>query len=535
VALAVSIIALVVVLAAGVAPASAFVGESAVLNGAKTDLTGPAKTIITNPTFLPESVDGAAALGGSAEASGAAGVFEAATVLPALGSVLSFGVGTVVGSEICNVIGIEGCWYFGSDGADPAPGGSDGGSWVFRTEKITAELGTYPAFNWYWQQAGGSLDTLWGGVEGNPTSCGPKPPSSASAILPWKHRSTFCSGVGTVTVTNTTARRDAMANRHFDYHATDQGGVSNYAPGGKPYAADPKWSEKTAAALKEHAGDEAARLGQHIASQIAGSKVADPYPHKVTIPSCSGESWVECKADLEELELVPERVELGWSDAHLDLAPDEVVELEPAPATQVEVPSESTVIVTTNPDEAGMPLVVPTPESGETYDHYAARLNPSLNPERHDLEAAFVDPAAGPNGVVAVSPEPETRLDPAVEHDVKVTTNPADAPAPLPAWSPPTIPAVDMSPLMATGLGCSVFPFGLPCYVVQVIESLNVTPHCPEFEVPLYGGNEMTIDGCVLDPVLSIWRPAFLFVASICIVIFFAHLAGVGGGSEDDA
>src|SRR5262249_45066196 len=79
---------------AGTASAFTFPGESVVLNPAKTDLTGPAKTILENPTFLPDSVDGAAALGGADEATAAAGVFEASTLLPALSA---FGVGAVVG------------------------------------------------------------------------------------------------------------------------------------------------------------------------------------------------------------------------------------------------------------------------------------------------------------------------------------------------------------------------------------------------------------------------------------------------------
>ena len=67
-------VALVAVAAFAVAPssASALVGEGVVLNPGKTDLTGPAKTIIEKPTFLPDNVGEAAAYGGAEEASGAA-------------------------------------------------------------------------------------------------------------------------------------------------------------------------------------------------------------------------------------------------------------------------------------------------------------------------------------------------------------------------------------------------------------------------------------------------------------------------------
>jgi hypothetical protein len=180
---------------------------------------------------------------------------------------------------------------------------------------------------------------------------------------------------------------------------------------------------------------------------------------------------------------------------------------------------------------------VPVPLTHETYKAYDARLvERGLVAEPLPLAETAVNPAFGPEEVTATTPSAKTAVTPG--SSVRVRYNPSTAPeatgAPGAGWSPPAIPSIDLTPLTTTGLGCSVFPFGLPCYLKEVVTSLNVTPKCPQFEIPLYGGNEMDIDTCVLEPVLNIWRPAFLAIASIGIVIMFAGLAGMGGGSSDD-
>lgn len=506
---------------AGAGTASAFTGESVVLNPAKTDLTGPAKTILTNPTFLPDSEAGASALGGVAEASGAVSVFEASTLLPSLGA---FGLGAVIGSEICHVVGIAGCWQFtGSTGTETAKTYE----WVF--EGVS---GVHP-FTWAWSRG----SSLYNFAEASVCTNGNVWPALTDHEQVASTVASECQHAGEwtkLTWTHRTPLRYSMDGRSFGYSATDTA-MPNYEPGGKPYEASSEWSKKAASALKESADStEVGRLGKHIASQIEGSKVADPYPHKVTVPSCSGEAWIECKVALEELELVPEREELDWSDAHLDLAPDEVVELEPSPGTQIEIPGKTkTVVVTTNPDEAGMPLVVPLPESGETYSHYAARLNPSLEPDRHDLEAAYVSPATGPNGVVSVEPAPETRLDPSTTHKVDVSTNPADAPAAVPAWSPPSVPAIDMSPLSGFS-PCGVFPFGLFCWVGEAFAQFNTSGTCPHFSAPVATTeSDFTVTFCgeTSETIMGYLRPALLLAFIVGLGFLFARgTKAVGGG-----
>lgn len=519
---------------AAVAPsvAGAFVGESVVLNPAKTDLTGPAKTIITNPTFLPETVEGAAASGGVSEAGTAAATMEAAGILPALGSVLSFGVGTVIGSEICEVMGIEGCWYFGSNGADPAAGVA-GHTWEFVTAK-----GQRLRFEWRWDRGTSGYETLFG----MPGGYGNELPNGVTKVFGPIGEGYSNGKEGTAY--DAELWRSSMSNRTLEYHASDDPGISNYP-----------WSPETAAVQSELAKvlanpsgnvgtevDTAAveRVGQHIASQIPGSKVSDPYPHKVTVPSCSGEAWIECKADLEELELKPERKELDWSDAHLDLAPDEVVELSPAPGTKISVPTETKTIVTTNPDEAGMPLVVPDIGDGETYPDYITKLAPGLNAERHNVGEGFTNPHVGPNAVLRTHPDPGTRLDPSTEHDVDVDTNPADAPPGAGTWSAPAIPALDLSPLSGVSIGCSNFPFGVFCWVAAGLTNWGSEGECPSFDVPFTSEirdstADLTFDTCTFEPAMNIIRPMLVILSFFGVAwLLSASAMGLGGGASAD-
>jgi hypothetical protein len=516
--------------------AGAFVGESAVLNPAKTDLTGPAKTILTKPTFLPAAVEGAAAGGGVAEATASASVFQAGGLLPVLSSVLAFGAGTVIGSEICGVLGIEGCWYFHSDGADPADGvesyfwqATNGSSWM--------------PFSWTWSRGKSGYETLFGIAAG----CANKLPGGITKVRgPFGPPYNDCTKPTPLKVAEDAELwRHGMANRSLDYHATDDPGIPNYP-----------WSPSESAVSAGMAGvlkapgsfggggyetAEIERVGQHIASQIPGSGISDPYPHEVTVPSCSGEAWIGCKEQLEELELKPERKELDWSDAHLDLAPDEVVELDPAPGTKITVPTETKTIVTTNPDEAGMPVVVPAPLEGETYDDYIARLAPQLKPSRVTVSPEFTDPTTGPDGVIRTVPKSGTRANPETETEIDVQTNPSDAPTPSGTpWSAPAIPAIDLSPLAGVGIGCNDFPFGIFCWIGAGLTAWGPGGECPTVGVPFGSSvgidDELAFDLCQFEPAMEVVRPVLILLSAFCLAYLFAAAAmGFGGstGSED--
>lgn len=517
--------------------ARAFIGESTVLNAGKTDLTAPAKSILTNPTFLTETAEEAAVLGGTEEATGAAAVFEGAGILPALGAVVSFGVGTVIGSEICGVLGIEGCWYHGSEGADPSV---SGGSWQWLAAPPHTDdpLTTpNPAFSWWWRKDGGwslneSTSVIWAGAPyaDNPAGCGISgKPGSASGYHVTEYNANAC-GAGISAAWGGWFRL-GMENRVLEYHATDDPEIENYS-----HSAPSDWSEKLATQLKNHEGDASGRVGQKIASKIEGSEVKNPYQAYVSIPDCDGLVYATCAKELEEAGLEPQREEIDWSEV-TTTTPAEVLELEPAPETEVEVPSKVTVI--TNPDEEGMPLVIPAPEAGETYDDYAARLNPALEPTQKVVSDANADAELGADAVLATDPSGGSKLPP-TGGQVDVYTNPPYMAPGGAAWEPPEVPGIDLSPFeMVTP--CEVFPFGAACWFVEAIEDFAlVSGKCPTWDMEFLGvlsseHDEQELGLCAIAPVVEGVRPWVFFVGSIFMVLTFAAIARSGGTPSDQA
>jgi hypothetical protein len=515
------IVAALATAAAIPAGAHGFVGESVVLNPAKTDLTGPAKTIITNPTFLPGTATEAATAGGAAEASTAMKVFQASKVLPALGAVTAFGVGLGVGSEICGLLGIEGCFFHGSEAADPA---MPIGSWQYETALITE----IPDFTWYYKQG---ASAYWlGFVQGQggmKTECGIAPPSGVThyKLRPPEPCSTVPAANPAIPL------RHTMENRVLTHHASDDPGIPNYS-----YTAPADWSEKLAKELAGATGSEG-KVGEKIASQITGSGVKNPYKEYVAVPDCDQLKWGACAAVLEGKGLEPIREDLDWSEVVTDV-PDAVTQTLPASGNEVEVPSKVTVI--TNPDEAGMPIVIPTPNPGETYDDYVARLNPALQPSRVNVGEGFADPTVGPDAVLRTVPQPGTRFDPQTSPEVSIQTNPPTVPQPSTStWTPPAIPSIDLTPLTEVSIGCNDFPFGVFCWLGAGITNWGSSGQCPNVDLPLGTSADvdsgLPFDFCKFEPAMEVVRPVLILLAAFTMAYMFAAAAmGFGGSTGSD-
>lgn len=525
------------VLGAAVAPssASAFVGESQVIKpGSPNTLTGPAKTILEKPTFLPDAASKAASYGGAKEASGFARVMQAGKILPALGGgVLAFGVGAAIGTEICGVLGIEGCWEFSSVNADPVDPST--GEWNFFGVKAPNPFNQEPDvgdFIWLYDIGSGAYYTgAYEGVGGAP--CGQPQPGGVSKFIVKEVKEDICSpfgGAGQPEESRAAALRYSMENRTITHNPSDDPEVGNYA-----YTEPENWPEETAAALE--AGDpQTDRVGEKIASEIEGSEVNDPYAEYVQVPSCSGMVWTECKTTVEELELVPQRDELDWQTADIEKSAGAVLDVSPETGTELEV--GSTVTVETNPDTEGMPLVVPEPLPQETYSEYITRLAPGLNPTRVTVLPEFTDPDAGPNGVIRTVPESGSRVDPSTETGVDVYTNPADAPVPAAgSWTAPNVPAVDASPLTGISVGCNSFPFGVFCWVADGLGSWSEgSGECPSVTLPFDSYDaELEYDFCTFEPAMLIIRPFIILLSAFGVAWLFAASAiGIGGGEADE-
>jgi len=203
------------------------------------------------------------------------------------------------------------------------------------------------------------------------------------------------------------------------------------------------------------------------------------------------------------------------------------------PAGGAKISQGGTVAVTVNPDEATMPRLVPAPGAGETYSAYLARLQDlGLVGSSTVLTGDTLDPTKGPNEVVRVNPQPGTR----VQNGSTVATqvNPPDA-APAPGAAPgssPAIHSINLTPLQVAS-PCNVFPFGVPCWVVGALGSASVSGQCPNFSQGLPFGQAVTVDGCVFDPAVSIYKPVMLWASFIGLAWLLFNVATNRGGGDD--
>lgn len=200
--------------------------------------------------------------------------------------------------------------------------------------------------------------------------------------------------------------------------------------------------------------------------------------------------------------------------------------------------------------EAGLepsdPLQVRVPSFGrhEKYTSYEAKLEGlELVPEAIELPEGYENPSYGPEEVTQVNPKVRTQLQP--EAVVKVRYNPSTATetgpggeSEVPAsgtgpWSPPAIPAIDLSPLMAA-IGCDTFPFGIFCWIGDGLTSWGGSGTCPSFSVPIHNSN-LEVDFCEFEPAMVIIRPVIVVLATFTLALMFAYAAlGIGGGNKDD-
>jgi len=175
---------------------------------------------------------------------------------------------------------------------------------------------------------------------------------------------------------------------------------------------------------------------------------------------------------------------------------------------------------------------IPAPEHDELTTHYVTRLEVLgfTDIEVRTRPEVDIDPSVGPNEVAGVVPDPGTRVEPASK--VEVETNPADAPEPEGSGplSPPTIPPVKWPHV---GTPCTVFPFGVPCWLGEEFAGLVSASRAPVFHFEV-DGDPLTIDTKAAEPALEIIRPVEAAVSVIGFVILMFSFAK-GGGSTGGA
>lgn len=518
--------------------AEAFLGESSVIDPATGKLTSAAEALLKQGKTLPEIIAEARSFGGAGAAGDALGVFEAAGLFPTVATMVGgFAAGFEIGSEVCGLLGISGCFHLWSEvglNSLTATGAAvpEKGNWCWSSAAVNGG----PTFSYYWRGgttscSGGRTTVPVAGdnpivVEKGCTTYVAATGSTSSAIVEpgvW-----WCGSSSAKVFADMRAYwRSSMADNYLEFNGSDSPSIPNVS-----FSADSSWSKNAASAMT---GSEAGeKVGQVIAHRLA-PEIPSPYSLTVEVPDCDGLLYPACEELLEERGLKVTRVTRTWETAEPDGEPEEVLELDPKRGTEVE--KGTAVKVVTNPDEKGMPLVVPSPGEGETYDEYITRLAPGLNPERKTRTMDTLDPKLGPDGVIGTSPAPGTRLNPSTEHDVRVDTNPDTAP---PVGEVPgvggstcsaTVPAVDLSPLnLNPG---DKFPFGTVGFFVGWVGEWEFPETAPAWWLTIVPAGVFGVDDDIrvhvelaaLAPIADAVRVAFLLLAFVGFLWFLGTAA----------
>jgi hypothetical protein len=237
--------------------------------------------------------------------------------------------------------------------------------------------------------------------------------------------------------------------------------------------------------------------------------------------------------------------------------------LVPRTPKEVPLPVPQEVITTVCPDcypgienPSGEPVPkpdwpeLPAPEKSEVGTDYKSRLESDgfTDVEIHVVPETSADPTVGPNEVIRVRPDPGSHYDPSTKVDVYV--NPGDVPVPEPA---PKIPSITIGGITEPELNpphlnllCENFPFGVPCWLVEELNSWSAVG-----EAPTLGISSFTIKGHKIDagsinlshlePVMEKVRPFMIVFGTVGLVLLFYGFAtggnpgsGSGGGASNE-
>lgn len=188
-------------------------------------------------------------------------------------------------------------------------------------------------------------------------------------------------------------------------------------------------------------------------------------------------------------------------------------------------------------------IQIPAPTPNETYAQYVAQLQKLGlvgTVTQSTLSDAAADPSVGPDDVVRTNPATGTYVDPSTA--ITVYTNPDDSPPPTGGGGAPAAPSLPGISMPAVSTPCSVFPFGIPCWIVNQLHTLvSAAATAPSWTITLpavFGGNTLTVNldhpfGVDLGGMMSIVRPVLLFLSFIGLILWVGGMAmggSTGGG-----
>jgi len=335
------------------------------------------------------------------------------------------------------------------------------------------------------------------------------------------------------------ATSDGSGGGSGPYGAADAPAGTTYLDGGTTNAGP----APTADAVKTYVSTTVNNPAGHTAFPNAWTTIVNNLaPTTIAVPDCAGMTAAACSSALDSAGFTGTRttVTLDTAGADLTKPAGNVVTTSPAPGTVVR--PETAVTVKVNPDP--LPVVVPDVLPGETAPGYTARLQTlGLLGRVVVLSDAAPDPSVGPAEVVGsrTFPRPGTREVPGTTVTVAVnpdtapdaTPKPAPTPDPVPDPPGPDPPGINLGPLSAAQ-PCSVFPMGVPCWVVDAAQQLAATSTAPVFHWTLPGGvygGAVTVDLTSWATARDIVHPVLLLAFAIALGIGLFSMSGFGSAA----
>jgi hypothetical protein len=193
-------------------------------------------------------------------------------------------------------------------------------------------------------------------------------------------------------------------------------------------------------------------------------------------------------------------------------------------------------------------LTIPPILPNELTTHYVNRLQVAgfTAVVTHTLTGDTIDLQLGPDAAVSVDPASGSQIAPATA--VEVQGNPDSAPAAGTGPAAPTGPALPGIRIPGLRTPCNVFPFGIPCWLVNQVSPLEGAAVAPVWSVSypaVIGGGSMTIDlahpfGADMNGFMSIFRGVLLVLSFVGLIMWLGGMAlggstGGGGGSGGSA
>jgi hypothetical protein len=338
--------------------------------------------------------------------------------LPRLSQVIPIAGGAVTAYEVCSSFITPGCWLFSRDDTSPPPAQTPqwhlpysgaptaGGCWGAPGSYCYAELVGWDAREFMYVYP----NRVWGSPWNSDYHCqNLNPPQWGQTLRSIQSEDATCYHGVPVGWDQHTVQRGVTVHPGFTIlrPQPDDPSIPNKTGYSIPY--DSGWPQYLALYLNGLPPAISQRIRDYIGSLIRPDLIRNPYRTTTSVPDCDGTTFAACSESFRGAGFTGTITRENASFEAADVTKPAAAVLETRPGRGAEVYVDETVVIRTNPDDADMPRLVPSPTAHETASSYEARLDAlALTPARTTIMQTPGDSWSG--DVLSVSPIAGTRV-----------------------------------------------------------------------------------------------------------------------------